>query len=36
MKGQNYNANLALQPGDNIMVFKGNGSVHVSYREASL
>lgn len=34
--GANYNANLALQPGDNIMRFSGNGSVVVSYREVSL
>ena len=34
--GSNYNANLALQPGDNIMRFSGNGSVVVSYREVSL
>lgn len=34
--GENYNANLALQPGDNIMCFSGNGSVVVSYREVSL
>lgn len=36
MKGKNYNANLALQPGDNIMYFTGNGDVTVSYREVSL
>ena len=36
MKGLNYNANLALQPGDNYMVFRGHGTVNVSYREASL
>ena len=34
--GKNYNANLALQPGDNVMVFTGNGTVSVSYREVSL
>ena len=34
--GENYNANLALQPGDNIMLFLGNGTVKVSYREVSL
>ncbi len=34
--GKNYNANLALQPGDNIMVFRGNGDVTVGYREVSL
>ena len=34
--GKNYNANLALQPGDNEMLFKGNGTVSVSYREVSL
>ena len=34
--GKNYNANLSLQPGDNIMVFTGNGTVRVSYREVSL
>lgn len=34
--GQNANANLALQPGDNIMVFRGNGTVSVHYREVSL
>ena len=34
--GTNYNASLALQPGDNIMRFSGNGSVVVSYREVSL
>ncbi|MBR0380329.1 MAG: hypothetical protein IJH62_07190 [Mogibacterium sp.] len=36
MKGKNYNANLALEPGDNIMKFTGNGDVTVSYREVSL
>lgn len=36
MKGKNYNANLALEPGDNIMKFTGNGDVEVSYREVSL
>ena len=34
--GKNYNSNLALQPGDNVMVFSGNGTVSVSYREVSL
>ena len=34
--GSNYNANLTLQPGDNIMVFAGNGDVTVTYREVSL
>ena len=34
--GKNYNAGLALRPGDNIMVFTGNGDVTVSYREVSL
>ena len=34
--GKNTNANLALAPGDNIMVFSGNGSVTVAYREVSL
>ena len=36
MPGRNYNANLSLQPGDNIMLFRGNGDVSVRYREASL
>ena len=36
VSGKNYNANLSLQPGDNIMVFRGNGDVTVSYREVSL
>lgn len=36
LKGKNYNANLALQPGDNEMLFVGNGEVTVSYREVSL
>ena len=36
MKGKNYNANLALEPGDNVMKFTGNGDVQVSYREVSL
>ena len=36
MPGKNYNANLALEPGDNIMKFTGNGDVVVSYREVSL
>ena len=34
--GINYNSNLSLQPGDNIMLFIGNGSVKASYREVSL
>ena len=34
--GKNNNANLALAPGDNVMVFSGNGTVTVSYREVSL
>lgn len=34
--GKNCNANLALQPGGNVMVFRGNGTVKVSYREVSL
>lgn len=34
--GTNYNASLALRPGDNIMRFSGSGSVVVSYREVSL
>ena len=34
--GKNTNANLALAPGDNIMVFSGSGSVTVAYREVSL
>lgn len=36
MKGKNSNANLSFAPGDNLMVFSGNGRVTVSYREASL
>ena len=36
MAGKNYNANLTLEPGDNIMKFTGNGDVTVSYREVSL
>ena len=34
--GKNYNANLALEPGDNEMYFTGNGDVTASYREVSL
>ncbi len=34
--GKNYNINLGLQPGDNEMVFYGNGTVTVSYSEVSL
>lgn len=34
--GTNVNANLTLQPGDNIMVFRGEGDVTVRYREVSL
>ncbi len=34
--GVNVNANLALQPGDNIMMFRGSGDVTVRYREVSL
>jgi hypothetical protein len=36
LPGRNSNANLALQPGDNIMAFRGNGTVSVHYREVSL
>lgn len=36
VRGKNYNANLSLQPGDNIMFFTGNGDVTVSYRVVSL
>ena len=36
VRGKNYNANLVLQSGDNIMLFTGNGDVTVSYREVSL
>ena len=36
MSGKNYNANLSLEPGDNLMIFTGNGEVTVSYREVSL
>lgn len=36
VRGKNYNANFALKPGDNIMVFSGNGDVTVNYREVSL
>ena len=34
--GTNYNLNLTLQPGNNIMAFSGDGDVTVSYREVSL
>ena len=34
--GKNYNANLALLPGDNEMLFTGNAEVTASYREVSL
>ncbi len=34
--GKNYNANLTLQPGDNIMTFHGTGTVEAAYREVSL
>lgn len=34
--GRNYNQNLTLQPGDNIMAFHGTGTVKASYREVSL
>lgn len=36
VRGKNYNANLTLESGDNIMLFTGNGDVTVSYREVSL
>ena len=36
VRGKNYNANLALQPGENTMLFTGNGDVTVSCREVSL
>ena len=36
VKGINTNANFALQPGDNEMLFIGNGDVVISYREVSL
>lgn len=36
VRGKNYNANLVLQSGDNIMLFMGNGDVTVGYREVSL
>ena len=36
VRGKNYNANLVLFPGDNIMLFTGNGDVTVGYREVSL
>ena len=34
--GRNRNANLSLRQGDNIMVFKGKGTVSFHYREESL
>ena len=34
--GMNRNENLALQLGDNVMVFSGSGNVTVSYREMAL
>lgn len=34
--GKNYNASLALSPGDNEMYFTGNADVVASYREVSL
>ena len=34
--GENINRNLALQQGDNIMLFHGDGIVTVKYREVSL
>lgn len=34
--GKNYNMNLALQPGDNVLYFEGNADVVASYREVSL
>ncbi len=34
--GRNHNLNLALQAGDNVMVFHGYGDVTVSFREVSL
>lgn len=34
--GDNYNENLTLQPGDNVMTFFGTGTVNVSYRGTSL
>ena len=34
--GENYNMNLVLAPGDNEMLFTGNGTVTVSYRGESL
>ena len=36
LAGRNYNRNLTLQPGDNIMLFSGNGNVNVNYREVYL
>ena len=36
VEGRNSNANLSLRPGDNVMLFTGNGDVTVSYREVSL
>ena len=36
VRGKNSNANLALAPGDNLMVFSGNGTVTAAYREVSL
>ena len=34
--GENINRNLALQQGDNIMLFHGDGIITVKYREVSL
>ena len=34
--GKNYNANLALEQGNNEMLFAGNAEVTASYREVSL
>lgn len=35
-EGSNYNENLALTPGDNVMVVKGTADIHTVYRETEL
>ena len=33
--GKNYIYSIAIQPGDNLLVFKGTGTVSVEYREGN-
>ena len=36
VSGQNTNANITLEPGENTISFSGSGTIKISYREASL